>query len=78
MVPQDIHYSCWYVSNLGHSLLTTRQRYGRSLAAGMAVGSVEKDVGGHHPFMACHALVWIGTLTIQLVSRGRQCGCTIF
>ena len=46
----------------------------------MAVGSVEKDVGSqrHHASMVYHARVWIGTLTIQLVSRGRQCGCTIF
>jgi hypothetical protein len=36
----------------------------------MAVGSKEKDVGGHHAFMVCHARVWIVTLTAQLVSRG--------
>ena len=47
MASQDICYFCWYVceSDLGHSLLTTRQRDGQS-PTGMAVGSVEKDVGG--------------------------------
>ena len=38
----------------------------------MAVGSVEKDVGGqwHNAFMVCHAEVWIETPTVQLVLRG--------
>ena len=38
----------------------------------LAVGSVEKDVGGqrHHAFVVCYARVWIGTPIIQLVSRG--------
>ena len=47
MASQDIRYSDWYVckSDLSHSLLTTRQRDGQS-PTGMAVGSVEKDVGG--------------------------------
>jgi hypothetical protein len=50
---------------------TTRQRDGQSLAE-TAVGSVEKDVGGQrrHAFMVCHVRVWIGTPTVQLVSRG--------
>jgi hypothetical protein len=44
---QDVPYSCWYVceSDLGRSLLTTRQGDGQSLIE-MAVGSIEKDVGG--------------------------------
>jgi hypothetical protein len=51
---------------LGHFLLTTRQRNGLSPSE-MAVGSVEKDVGGqrHHAFMVCRARVWIGTPTVQ-------------
>ena len=74
MASQDIRYSGWYVceSDLGHSLLTTRQRDGQSPSE-MAVGSVEKDVGGqrHHVFMVCgHARVWIGTRTVQSVLRG--------
>jgi hypothetical protein len=58
-------------SDLGHSSLTTRQRDGQSPSE-MVVGSVEKDVGsqGHHAFMVCHARMWIGTPTVQLVSRG--------
>ena len=77
MASQDTRYSCWYVceSELSHSLLTTRQRDGRILTdsaciSEMAVGSVRKDVGGrrHHAFMVCHAQVWIGTSTVQLVS----------
>jgi hypothetical protein len=34
-----------------------------------AVGSVNTDVGGqrHPAFMVCHAQVWIGTPTVQLV-----------
>jgi len=50
---------------------STRQRDGQSPSE-MAVGSVEKDVGSqrHHAFMVCHARVWIGTSTVQLVSRG--------
>ena len=37
----------------------------------MAVGSVEEDVGDqkHHAFMVCHARVWIGAPTVQLVSH---------
>jgi len=56
---------------MGQSLLTTRQRDGQS-STEMAVGSVEKDVGGqrHHAFMVCHARVWFGTPTVQLVLRG--------
>jgi hypothetical protein len=74
MASQDIiRYSGWYVceSDLGHSLHTTRQRDGQSPSE-MAVGSVEKDVGSqrHNAFMVCHARVWIGTPTVQLVSRG--------
>ena len=73
MASQDMRYSCWYVceSDLGHSLLTTRQRDGQSPSE-MAVGSVKKDVGSqrHHAFMVCYARVWIGTLAVQLVSRG--------
>jgi hypothetical protein len=53
------------------SLLTTRQRDGQSPSE-MAVGSVEKDIGGqiHHAFMVCHARMWIGTPTVQLVLCG--------
>jgi hypothetical protein len=73
MASQDIRYSACFVceSDFGYSLLTTRQRGGRSPSE-MAVGSVEKDVGGqrHHTFMVCHAKVWIGTPIVQLVSRG--------
>ena len=73
MASQDIRYTCWYIceSNLGHSLLTTRQRDGQSPLE-MAVGSAEKDVGSqrHHAFMVCHMYVWIGTPTVQLISRG--------
>jgi hypothetical protein len=60
-----------YESDLGHSLFTTRQRGGQSPSE-MAVGSVEKDVGSqtHHAFMVCHMYVWIGTPTVQLISRG--------
>jgi hypothetical protein len=38
----------------------------------MAVGREENDVGVqiHHAFMVCHARVWIGTPTVQLVLRG--------
>jgi len=71
MASQDVRYSCWYVceSELGHSLLR-RQNDGQSPTE-MAVGIVEKDVGGqnHHAFMVCHARVWIETPTVQLVSR---------
>ena len=74
MASQGIRYSCWYVceSELGHSLLTTRQRDGQFLPTELAVGSVEKDVGGqrHQAFMVCHARVWIGTPTVQLVLHG--------
>jgi len=47
MASQDIHYSCWNVgeSDLGHSLLTTKQRDGQSPSE-IAVSSVKKDVGG--------------------------------
>jgi len=47
MASQDIRYSGWYAceSDLGHSLLTTRQTDGQSPSE-MAVGSVEKDIGG--------------------------------
>jgi hypothetical protein len=75
MASQDIRtrYSGWYVceSDLGHSVLTTRQRDGQSPSE-MDVGSVEKDVGSqrHHAFMVCHLYVWIGIPTVQLVSRG--------
>ena len=60
-------------SDLGHSLLTTRQSDGQSPSE-MAVGSVEKDIGGqrHHARMVCHAQVWIGTPTVQLASHGSQ------
>ena len=72
MASQDIRYSCWYVceSDLGHSLLT-RQRDGQ-FPSKMAVGSVEKDVRSqrHRAFMVCHARVWIGTPTVQLVLHG--------
>jgi hypothetical protein len=64
MASQDIHYSCWYEcgSDLGHSLITTRQRDGQSLTE-MAVGSVA-NVGGwkKDAFMVCRARVWIGPL----------------
>ena len=52
-------------------IFITRQRGGQSPSE-MAVGSVEKDVGSqtHHAFMVCHMYVWIGTPTVQLVSRG--------
>jgi len=62
MASQDIRtrYSGWYVceSDLGHSVLTTRQRDGQSPSE-MDVGSVEKDVGSqrHHAFMVCHIYV---------------------
>jgi hypothetical protein len=49
-----------------------KERDGQSPSE-MAVGSVEKDVGGqrHHVFMVCgHARVWIGTRTVQSVLRG--------
>jgi len=55
MASQDIRYSCWWVceSDLGHSLLTTKQRERQSPTERLYVGSVEKDVGGqrHHAFM---------------------------
>jgi hypothetical protein len=58
-------------SDLGHSLLSTRQTDGLSPTE-MAVGSVEKDVGGqrHHAYVVCHVRVWTGTPTVQLVLRG--------
>ena len=77
MVPQDIHYSCWYVSNLGHSLLTTRQRDGQSPSE---IGSAEKDIGGqrHHAFMVCHASCGSSGLEpYSSIGSARQCGCTI-
>ena len=73
MASQDIRYSGWYAceSDLGHSLLTTRQTDGQSPSE-MAVGSVKKDVGSqrHHAFMVCNVRVWIGTPTVQLIPRG--------
>ena len=82
MASQDIRtrYSGWYVyeSDLGHSLLTTRQRGGQSPSV-IAAGIVEKDVGSqrHHAFMVCHMYVWIGK-PYSSIDFTRQCGCTVF
>ena len=48
-----------------------KERDGQSPSE-MAVGSVEKDVGGqrHHAYVVCHVRVWTGTPTVQLVLRG--------
>jgi len=64
-------------SDLGHSLLTTRQRDGQSPSE---IGSAEKDIGGqrHHAFMVCHASCGSSGLEpYSSIGSARQCGCTI-
>ena len=65
-------------SDLGQTLFLTRQRDGQSLTE-KAVGSVERDVGGHrhHAFMVCHAsCVSVDWNPYSSIGFARQCGCS--
>jgi len=80
MAFQDIRHSGWYVceSDLGHSLLTTRQRDGQSPSLQKWLLAVLKRMLGVRDTTPSWCVMReCGLEPLQLIVFARQCGCTI-